>query len=133
MDRILTQTLTEIEGRDWGDPVIDSHLMTTVHSLRHKPIGGFTVEDLRIAIGQSVGLPHLVPLAITKLESDPLLEGDLYPGDLLCNVLRIGEKFWTNHPALRDQLIDIAKATQNVTDDTDLRSLCSSFVSRWTQ
>ena len=34
---------------------------------------------LRRAIWQSVGLPHLVLLAIAQLEDDRQIEGDMYP------------------------------------------------------
>ena len=132
VDPSLTKTLTEIEGNDWGDPNFDSHLVATVHNLRHKPIGEFTVEDLRTTIGQSVGLPHLVQLAIANLGSDPLIEGDLYPGDLLSCVLRIADSFWNTHPALRDRLLHVAHVLRDIADDTDLVALCTSFESRWT-
>ena len=132
MDELLARTLTEIEGDDWGDPEFESYLVTTVHRLRHKPIGEFSVEDLRIAIGQSVGLPHLVPQAIAHLERDPLVEGDFYAGDLLASVLRISEAFWTSNTTLRDRLLPIANVAMDTADDAELRGLCASFVSRWT-
>src|SRR6476620_11148465 len=70
------RTLTELEGRDWGAPAYSSHLVTTCHRLRHKPLLDFTAEDLRIMIGQNISLELLVPLAIERLELDPLAEGD---------------------------------------------------------
>jgi len=45
-------------------------------------------------IGQGFGLPYLIPLAIEKLKEDIFAEGDLYPGDLLSNVLNIDAMFW---------------------------------------
>nr|WP_095876306.1 contact-dependent growth inhibition system immunity protein [Streptomyces sp. TLI_235] len=45
---------------------------------------------LRLLIGQGVGLPHLVPLALDLLERDPAAEGGLFPGDLLDAVARRG-------------------------------------------
>jgi hypothetical protein len=62
--------------------------------LRRKPIGSFSSEELRIMIGQGIGLPWLVPLALEQLETNPLVEGDFFPGDLLASVLRIGPEFW---------------------------------------
>ena len=78
----------------------DSYLITTLHKLRSKPVGDFTTEDLRIAIGQGFGLPFLVPLAIEKLEEDIFAEGDFYEGDLLRNVLAIDASFWKQNRAL---------------------------------
>jgi hypothetical protein len=79
-----TKTLDELEGHVWGPPTYDSQqLVQTCHRLRTKPIGDFTTEDLRIMIGQSIGLPYLLPIAVERLEQNPWLAGDMYPGDLL--------------------------------------------------
>jgi CDI immunity proteins len=90
-------SLEELEHADWGEPTFDSHLVITCHRLRRKSLIEFTVEDLRIMIGQGIGLPFLVPLAIERLETDPLAEGDLYAGDLLAAVLRVDKSFWREH------------------------------------
>jgi hypothetical protein len=76
----------------------DSYLVRTCHRLRRKPLTEFTVEDLRIMIGQEIGLPILILLAVEQLEVEPLAQGDFYPGDLLSAVLRIDESFWSSHP-----------------------------------
>jgi hypothetical protein len=60
----------------------------------------FTIEDLRIMIGQNLSLEFLVPVAIGHLEVDPLSEGDFYPGDLLKAVLSIDPAFWKKHADL---------------------------------
>ncbi|MCM5530516.1 contact-dependent growth inhibition system immunity protein [Parasegetibacter sp. NRK P23] len=54
----------------------------------------FTVEDLRLIVGQEFALTYLIPLAIEHLQKDIFSEGDLYPGDLLKNVLSIDKGFW---------------------------------------
>jgi hypothetical protein len=125
-----TRTLTEIEGEDWGDPDFDSSLVTRVHKLRFKPLCDFTIEDLRIAIGQSVGLPHLLPVAIAHLESYPLAEGDFFPGDLLTSVLRVAESFWELHPAIRSRAVAVATNGCDLADDDQLRDACARFVAR---
>jgi hypothetical protein len=84
------KTLDELEGVVWGKPTFDSYLVTTCHRLRTKPVDEFSVEDLRIMIGQRIGLPHLVPLAIG--EREPLAAGHYYAGDLLASV--IGTADW---------------------------------------
>ena len=91
-------TLTELEGQDRGPPNFDSHLVTTIHQLRHKPLEQFTVADLQIFIGQNMSLGFLLPIAIESLQDDPLVEGDYYQGDLLNAVLGIKPSFWLDHP-----------------------------------
>ena len=126
------QTLTELEANDWGDPEFSSHLATTVHKLRHKPTGDFTTEDLRITIGQSVGLPYLIPLAIAKLELEPLAEGDFYPGDLLCSVIAVDNTFWQSARDLLTRMITVVTSARDSTDDTEIRNKCDGFVCQWT-
>lgn len=72
----------------WGEPEWPSHLVTTLHRLRSKPVNQFTTEDLRIVIGQELSLEILMPVAIEVLEKDPFADGDFFRGDLLLNVLR---------------------------------------------
>ena len=47
------------------------------------PVRELTTENLRILIGQQIGLECLVPLALDALEQSPFESGDYYPGDLL--------------------------------------------------
>ena len=55
-------------------------------------------------IGQDIGLPFLMPLAIAKLREDPLVEGMHFPGDLMCAVLRVGHEFWAREATMRTEL-----------------------------
>jgi hypothetical protein len=112
--RRLLQTLDQLEGCAWGPPTFGSHLVTTCHGLRTKPIGEFTVEDLRIMIGQDIGSLFLVPLALERLKQAPLAEGDFFPGDLLCSVLRLPADFWKRHSDLRRLLDDVLDALSEV-------------------
>src|SRR4051812_43426117 len=92
-----TRTLHELEKEDWAKPIYPSYLVQTCHALRHKPLGTFTVEDLRIMIGQKISVPILVPMALERLEENPLAQGDFFPGDLLKNVLQIDASYWLAH------------------------------------
>ena len=65
------KSLQDLEGVDWGEPTFPSHLVTTCHRLHRTPLQDFTVEDLRIMIGQQMGLPYLVPLALERLRVNP--------------------------------------------------------------
>jgi hypothetical protein len=101
-------TLQDLEHHDWGEPTYDSSLVKTVHALRRKPIAEFTVEDLRIMIGQAVGVTHLVPLALRHLERDAFVAGHFYPGDLLGVVLGVGPEYWRSHPTEAGRLKAVA-------------------------
>jgi hypothetical protein len=68
------------------------------------PLENFTVENLRLMIGQGFALSYLVPLALEHLEKDIRTAGDLYEGDLLESVQRINIDFWKKHKDLADRL-----------------------------
>lgn len=50
------KTLEELDGEKWGEPSYDSYLVTNCHRLRRIPLKDFSVEDLRLMIGQGIGL-----------------------------------------------------------------------------
>jgi hypothetical protein len=100
----LTKTLDELDPPPWGDAEYQSSLVAACHRLRGKPIGEFSVEDLRIMIGQGIGLPFLIPLAVEALEQDPLAEGDSSPGDLLGSILGVEQGYWVREREWRDRV-----------------------------
>jgi hypothetical protein len=113
----LTKTLTQLEG-SWAEPPAGSStLVTTCHALRNKPLQDLTTEDLRIMIGQNLGLKFLVPLALQSLQDDPLAEGDFYPGDLLKQVLTIEPEFWKTNADLRGRAAQIGERARILADE----------------
>jgi hypothetical protein len=121
-------TLDQLEGVEWGPNTFDSYLVQTCHRLRTKPIGEFSIEDLRIMIGQNIGSMFLVPLALEKLTECPLVEGNYYKGDLLTAVLQLPATFWQQRSDLRSQLENILTL---ITDPPDrLLNMVSDYRSR---
>ena len=89
MEIDLNQTLLDLEREKWSDPtVVWTPLTQRIRDLARIPLREFTVEDLRLLIGQERALDILLPLAIEELRKDPFAEGDMYVGDLLMTVLR---------------------------------------------
>ncbi|MET9399450.1 contact-dependent growth inhibition system immunity protein [Kitasatospora sp. NPDC002965] len=115
----------ELERDRWLAPSGgETRLMATARELRRKPIGGLTVEDLRLLIRQDIGLAYLLPLAVEVLWGDPLAEGDMYEGDLLAAVLTRSTKAWTECPELRrdvrlivSQLADVPPALKREVEE----------------
>ena len=122
-------SLEEVEDDVWGDPPAGAtHLVASVHQLRRKPIGALTAEDLRVLIAQQVGLDVLVPRALTRLERDPLLEGDNYPGDVLVAMLKVPVPYWSTHP---DQLARLYAVAASIAEpDADLTADIDEFRER---
>ena len=119
------KSLQEIEYRDWGEPAdSDTSLVSRCLRLRRKPLDQYTVEDLRLMVGQQISLSILVPLAVERLEVEPLAEGCFYPGDLLESVFRADEAFWASHPdsceRIRRVVRRIRDALPSLDDDSRL-------------
>ncbi|MFJ9434941.1 contact-dependent growth inhibition system immunity protein [Streptomyces sp. NPDC101490] len=109
------RSLEELECDRWSAPSGgETRLMATVRELRRKPIGGLTVEDMRLLIRQDVGLACLLPLAVEVLRVDPLAEGDMYEGDLLAAVLTRSAGVWSEFPDLGQEVRLIASELADV-------------------
>lgn len=105
------KSLESLEKNTWPPLSTDedSYLIKTCYTLSKKQLQDFTTEDLRIMIGQEIGLYFLIPLAIETLTENLFAEGDLYEGDLLKNVLDVDTNFWDNHKNYWQQLNEIIK------------------------
>lgn len=119
-------SLEQIEQDAWGDaPAGASNLVRRAHELRRKPVALLTAEDLRLLIGQKIGVDVLVPRALALLADDPLVEGDFYPGDLLVAVMRLPASYWQEHG---DQAETLRKIAESVRDpDNELRDDIERF------
>ena len=104
-----SKSLQQLDGEDWGKPEFDSRLVAECHRLRRVPLRDFSVEDLRIMIGQQIGLDYLIPLALERLDDNPFSEGAYYPCDLLVSVLGAEARFWQSHPELRERIVAVAE------------------------
>jgi hypothetical protein len=92
------RTLNELDPPDWGQASDGATpLIKECHVLRGKPIGQLTAGDICVLMGQRIGLEVLVPLALQRLEEEPLIEGRFYPGDLLAGMLHVGPRFWESN------------------------------------
>lgn len=105
------KSLESLEKNTWPPLSSDegSYLIKTCNSLRKKQLQDFTTEDLRIMIGQEIGLYFLMPLAIETLTDNLFAEGDYYEGDLLKSVLNVDTKFWDNNKDYWQQLNELIK------------------------
>ena len=97
MDVDTNKSLSQLLGVLKKDTTDSSALATTCLNLYEKPLKDFTVENLRVMIGQSIGLGFLIPLAVELLQENPFAGGDYYPGDLLSAVVKVEPGFWQTH------------------------------------
>ena len=59
------KTIENLEKKNFGDPNnAPTNMVKRCLELCRLPLDNFTVEDLRLMIGQQFGLPYLIPLAL---------------------------------------------------------------------
>lgn len=101
------KSINTLEKKDWTDTGLDSYLVKRCSQLVKIPLSDFTIEDLRIMIGQGFALNYLILLALEILQENILAEGDYCPGDLLKNVIATPSDFWIVNNNLYVQLKQI--------------------------
>ena len=82
-------------------------------------------------IGQDIGSKYLLPIALKKLQENPLAEGDFYEGDLLYNVIRSQSPLLKEDRDFRAALKLVCAAALEVVDSQlpkDARKAVSEFV-----
>jgi hypothetical protein len=123
-----SRCLDELEGIAWGPAAHESSLVVNAHRLRRVPLRDFTPGDLRLMIGQRIGLRFLLPLAVGHLEIEPLLEATYYPGDLLSSVASVEEDDWRGFAGLRQRLDTILATVQAL--PPEIQAQVAAFRSR---
>jgi hypothetical protein len=104
------KSIENLEKQNFGNPNdAPTNMVKRCLELCKVPLDQFSVEDLRLMIRQDFSLRHLIPLAIEHLKTDILVEGDLFPGDLLKNVLSVDTNFWIHNKHLWTEVNDLIK------------------------
>ena len=114
----------------WGPAPPDATaLIKRCHELRTKSLVDFTVDDLRVMIGQQIALNRLVPLAVERLRPDPLMTEDDYPADPLASVLGVDPSFWA---LSLDTMVEMRKLAENLREtfrlEPGLLELTNTFI-----
>jgi CDI immunity proteins len=98
-----------LENDFWKENEYESSLVERCHALRKVALNNFSIDDLRVMIGQEIGLKYLVPIALEKLEINLFVEGNYYEGDLLKQLLEINTGFWDENKEHYISFYDLIK------------------------
>lgn len=90
----MKEVLTSVELNTNNDSSLDP---SCDEIYNQKILREYTNDDLRVMIGQGIGLDILVPFALDLLEENIFAEGELYPGDLLASLVEINSDYWNKH------------------------------------
>ena len=94
----INKSIEELENDYWGDPALDSYVITTCHKARQKPIRSLSNEEIRCLIGQKTGIKYLLPIAVGIVKKEPFIDITLFEGDLLLQLLRLDINDWKYNP-----------------------------------
>jgi hypothetical protein len=116
-------TLEQLEGEVWPAPDFHTNLIDTCHRLRKKDVNQLAPGELRILIGQKIGLRFLVPRAMDFLDDEPLMEASFFAGDLLEAVIAGDPALYQGKPEIHNRLRTIARrlATISESDLADIK------------
>jgi len=104
------KSIQNLEKIDYGDPsAAPTNMVKRCLKLCRVPLDEFSIDDLRLMIGQKFALRFLIPLAIEHLRKDIFCEGDCYPGDLLQSVLSIDPSFWKENKHYWKEINELIK------------------------
>ena len=123
------KSIENLEKDYWGQPPKDATtLVDRVHRLRTIQIEQLTPGDIRLLIGQNVGLKFLIPVALDLLREDLFMDTDFYNGDLLKYVMRVDNDFWDANNELNEELNDLLKSYS----DADKQKFKEGKFDEWT-
>ena len=94
----INKSIEELENDYWGDPALDSYVITTCHKARQKPIRSLSNEEIRCLIGQKTGIKYLLSIAVGIVKKEPFIDITLFEGDLLLQLLRLEINDWKYNP-----------------------------------
>jgi hypothetical protein len=110
-------SLEELEGLRWPEAPAGTTLMVrNVYELRRRPVATLEPHELARLIGQDVGLPWLLPLAVEILRdtAPKQAEGGWFDDDLLYAVVTRKPEVWAAAPELADELKDTVAVLTDV-------------------
>jgi hypothetical protein len=116
----MTKSISELLGKEW--PPLGpnaSHFHRNLRDAVNKPVDSLTTADLRLLISQDIGLAFVMPLALSIVEQDPLIEVDYFRGDLLDAMLRASSDFYLDHPDIRRRMEEIVDKMPQALDRLD--------------
>lgn len=112
-----TKSIEQLEGCAWPTDPYQSYVVQESQRLRKIPISALTNENLRLLIGQRIGLEFILPMAMERLIENPLASGDLYQGDLLAAVAATSDDFWVSHAELNNLAVELSERVAQAVEE----------------
>lgn len=94
---INDKSIEELENDYWEDSDFNSYIVQTTQNARKKPVSQLSYEEIRLLLGQKIGLKYVIPIALSLISKDPLAEVTFFKGDLLLQLLRLSYNDWEHN------------------------------------
>ena len=117
------KSIEQLENDYWKDVSFPSSLVERCFNYRKIPVSQLSVEQLRLLIGQQIGLLYVIPRAIDVLQTDILAEGDYYPGDLLNSLLSLSEENWNKNAREKTKFMELLHQNMSTIEATENKAL----------
>lgn len=105
----------------------NSYVSETCNNARQKTTDKLSYEEIRLMIGQKIGLKNLLPVAVSILEKNPLIEVTFFEGDLLKQLLRLDVAEW------KDNKTDLDNFRKIILDNYSLIKSCEEIPAKMTE
>ena len=90
-------------------PDLGSGVSDRAHSLHTRRLSDLSLGELSFCLRQGIAVAHVAPLALSALAVQPLLEAELYPGDLLVSLIHGATRYGLGAPETAE-LSDVCSA-----------------------
>ena len=112
----MATSLKEKYGPYRSQVDLDSTLCWRCKTIWETPFTSLKPSDYRVLIDQNIALDEIVPIALSLLEENPLIEADLYRGDLLKSIFTIPKNFWLDRNDLFTRTVELKSEVEILRD-----------------
>lgn len=105
-------SIEELENDVWQEPDFDSYVVKTSCAARKKPLSELSQEEIRLLLGQRIGLKYIIPIGISILEKNPVIMVRYYEGDLLQQFLCLKREDWEENRQDLQRLKELVKKSR---------------------
>ena len=91
------KSIEELSGISLGEDNYGSYVVGTATKAVKKPVGELSAEEIRLLIGQRIGVKYLLHRAVLILDKEPLIMTSVFMGDLMMELLRLETEEWSEN------------------------------------
>lgn len=120
IEKIKDLTINSIYKSKFNNSGNYTPLIKKIEELKEKKIKDLTCEDIRVLVSQNIALDITIPIAISFIQYDVMIECDYYEGDLLNSMLLSDTRFWETNINLKSKLKEIIASNISYISEFDV-------------